>query len=196
MSEAIEELIRIMSRLPGIGERTAARLAFHVLSEGTSYAQAFGENLMHLHERVKQCERCGNYGSDTLCTICQDTRRNAHLICVVARVPDLIAIERARSFHGVYHVLHKLLSPLEGIGPEQLDLTALIERVRTHEPCEVILATPLNVEGEATALYLSEILKDYRCTLSRIATGVPHGGELEFSDQLTLTRAFEGRRAL
>jgi len=183
-----------MSRLPGIGERTATRLVFHILAEGRDYASAFGTTLSHLHERVQRCEVCGNYGSQSRCNICEDSRRNVHQICVLARVPDLFAIERAHTYRGLYHVLHGLLSPLDGVGPDALNLDGLVRRVATVPGCEVILATPLNVEGEATALYISDALKSLECTISRIASGVPHGGELEFTDQVTLDRAFEGRR--
>ena len=138
MSQAIEELVKLMSRLPGIGERTAARLTLQVLAEDQTYAAALGESLLHLHQRAKRCSACGNFGDEALCAICNDPRRNTKQICVVARVPDLMAIERARSFKGVYHVLHKLFSPLEGVGPQDLDIESLRYRVRQQDRKSVV----------------------------------------------------------
>lgn len=192
----IGELVRLLSRLPGIGERSATRLAFHILSEPPAYALALGTALTELHARVKRCDDCGNYGSESLCAICRDPRRDKSLVCVVARVQDLTAIERTSSFRGRYHVLHGLLAPLDGVGPDALPVGALIERVRRDEVSEVVIATPLSVDGEATAMYLAQRLKPEGVRVSRIASGVPHGGELEFTDQVTLGRAFDGRREL
>jgi recombination protein RecR len=194
--DAVSELVALLSRLPGVGERTATRLAFHVLAGDPEHARALGESLRTLHERVHRCEDCGNFGDDRKCRICLDPRRDDHLICVVARVPDLIAIERTSSFRGRYHVLHGLVSPLDGVGPESLPLDALVARVRTHAVTEVIVATPLHVEGEATALYIRESLRSLGVSVTRIASGVPHGGELEYTDQVTLGRAFDGRKDL
>ncbi len=194
MTEAIQDVVKLISRLPGIGERTALRLTFFVLEQGRGYAQGLGEALTQLHDRVRRCEVCGNYGTHVRCDICLDPKRQENILCVVARVPDLMAIERMQAYRGRYHVTHALLSPLDGIGPEALDSSGLLQRVRATPNCEVILATPLSVEGEATALYLSDVLKDERCTLSRIASGIPHGGELEFTDRVTLDQAFAGRR--
>ena len=193
--DPIAELVSLRARLPSVGERTATRLAFHVLGGDPSYAQALGASLGSIHERVVRCERCGNYGAERVCPICLDPRRDEALICVVARVPDLVAIERSATFRGRYHVLHGLLAPLDGIGPEDLPLDGLVERVREGVK-EVIVATPLSVEGEATALYIAEVLQPLEVSCSRIASGVPHGGELEFTDQVTLGRALEGRKLL
>ncbi len=196
MSDPIAELVALLGRLPGVGERTATRLAFHVLGETPDYAHALGESLRSIHERVQRCEECGNYGAEARCTICSDARRDASIVCVVARVPDLVAIERAGSFRGRYHVLHGLLAPLDGVGPDALPLDALVRRARADGVREVIVATPLSVEGEATALYVAQVLRPLGVRVSRIASGVPHGGELEFTDQITLGRAFDGRRDL
>jgi recombination protein RecR len=190
----ITELVELLARLPGIGERTATRLAFHVLSVDPAYASALGRALDHLHERVKRCEVCGNFGASTRCNICSDARRDAHVLCVVARVQDLIAIERTSRFTGRYHVLHALLAPLEGIGPDKLPVQALIDRIGRDGVEEVIVATPLSVDGEATSLFLAQALRATGVRITRIASGVPHGGDLEFTDQVTLGRAFEGRR--
>ncbi len=196
MAFPLDELVRLLARLPGIGERTAARLAFHVLAGDAEYAQHLGAALATIHERVRRCEACGNYGDSETCAICADPRRDPTLVCAVARVPDLAAIERSGSFRGRYFVLHGLLAPLDGVGPEQLPMEALLRRVERDGVREVVVATPLSVEGEATALYLAEVLRPHGVRVSRIASGVPHGGELEFTDQVTLGRAFSGRREL
>jgi recombination protein RecR len=172
------------------------RLAFHVLGSEPEYAAALGESLSHIHARVVRCEVCGNYGAETRCNICSDPRRDALVVCCVARVPDLVAIEKSGTFRGRYHVLHGLLAPLDGVGPDQLPLDRLMSRLASENVREVVVATPLSVEGEATALYLSQVLKPTGVKVSRIASGVPHGGELEFTDQVTLGRAFDGRREI
>ena len=192
--DPIGELVALLARLPSIGERTATRLAFHVLGGDAEYAKALGESLATIHERIRRCIHCGNYGADEVCRICADPRRDERTICVVARVPDLVAIERSGTFRGRYHVLHKLLAPLDGVGPEDLPLEGLVERARKDEVQEVIVATPLSVEGEATALYVAEVLGQAGVRVTRIASGVPHGGELEFTDQVTLGRALDGRK--
>jgi recombination protein RecR len=192
----IQELVTLLARLPGIGERTATRLAFHVLSLDAGYARALGRVLSELHERVQRCELCGNFGSGTRCSICSDPRRDAHVLCVVARVQDLIAIERTSRFRGRYHVLHALLAPLDGIGPDKLPVQSLIDRIGRDGIDEVIVATPLSVDGEATSMFLAQALRTTGVRTTRIASGVPHGGDLEFTDQVTLGRAFEGRRDL
>lgn len=195
-NDPIATLIALLSRLPGVGERTAARLAFHVLEGDAQYAQSLGQALSTIHDQVTQCEVCGNYGAESRCTICRDPRRDESIICVVAKVPDLIALEALGSFRGRYHVLHGLLAPLDGIGPDQLPLDALERRIDEDRVTEIIVATPLNVEGEATALYVANTLASSPVRVSRIAAGVPHGGELEFTDQVTLGRALEDRRSL
>jgi recombination protein RecR len=194
--DPITSLIGLLSRLPGIGQRTAARLAFHVLEGDEQYAQALGQALSTIHEDVTRCELCGNYGAEARCAICLDPRRDASVICVVAKVPDLIALEALGSFRGRYHVLHALLAPLDGVGPDQLPLDALERRIDDESVKEIIIATPLNVEGEATALYVADTLGALPVKVSRIAAGVPHGGELEFTDQVTLGRALEDRRSV
>jgi recombination protein RecR len=195
-NDPIATLISLLARLPGVGERTAARLAFHVLEGDQQYADALGRALSTIHGEVTRCELCGNYGAESRCSICQDPRRNETLVCVVAKVPDLIALEALGSFRGRYHVLHGLLAPLDGVGPDQLPLDALERRIADERIEEIIVATPLNVEGEATALYIADALSSLPVRVSRIAAGVPHGGELEFTDQVTLGRALEDRRAV
>lgn len=194
--EPIAELVGLLARLPGIGERTATRLAFHILGEEPGYAEALGAAIGAIHHRVRRCEVCGNYASEARCAVCQDPRRDATVLCAVGRVPDLWAIERSGTFRGRYHVLHGLLAPLEGVGPEQIPLDGLVKRVKDEGIGEVIVATPLSVEGEATALYVAEVLHPLGVQVSRIASGVPHGGELEYTDQVTLARALQARHKI
>lgn len=195
-NDPIAELVSLLSRLPGIGERTATRLAYHVLEGDAELASSLGEALATIHSRVQRCRICGNYALQDTCNICADPRRDPKLVCAVARPPDVAAIERAASFSGRYHVLHRLLSPLDGVGPDALPVQPLLDRVENEGIEEIIVATPLNVEGEATALYLTQMLRPLGVRCSRIASGMPHGGELEYTDQVTLTRAFEDRKAL
>lgn len=194
--DPIGEMIALLARLPGVGERTATRLAFHILGVDREYARALGESLARIHDRVRRCETCGNYGAEALCSICTDPRRDRSLVCAVARVPDLVAIERSASFRGTYHVLHGLLAPLDGVGPADLPMDGLVQRCRDDGVREVIVATPLSVEGEATALYLAEVLRPLSVEVTRIASGVPHGGELEYTDQVTIGRALSDRKAI
>ena len=196
MNDPIAELVTLLSRLPGVGERTAARLAYYLLGTPREYADALGRALQTLHDRVRRCSQCGNYATEPLCAICRDPRRDSSVLCVVARPPDVAALERGGSFRGRYHVLHALLAPLEGVGPDSLGINELYARVQRDAVSEVIVATPLSVEGEATALYIAQELRPLNVKCTRIASGVPHGGELEWSDQITLSRALEGRREL
>lgn len=195
-NDPIQNLIALLARLPGVGERTAARLAFHILEDDNAYAKALGASLSSIHELILACEICANYDAVSPCTMCQDPRRDDSVLCVVAKVPDLLALERLGSFRGRYHVLHKLLAPLDGVGPSELPLDSLVARIQAGKIKEVIVATPLSVEGEATALYAAQVLAPTGVKMSRIASGVPHGGELEFTDQVTLGRALEDRRSL
>jgi recombination protein RecR len=194
---------RLLERLPGVGERTAARYVLHLLGEDAQLSQAIGHALAELHDRVKPCVRCGNLAEieagqsgDPTCDVCADARRDSTLLCIVARVQDLEAIERSGAMRGRYFVLGKLVSPLEGVGPEDLPLDRLKKRIEDDRVREVILATPPSVDGEATALLLGRELAALGVTVSRIASGVPHGSELEFADQVTLGRAIAGRRGV
>jgi recombination protein RecR len=196
MSDPIDDLIGLLARLPGVGERTAARLAYFILGSDRQYAHSLGKAVAEIHDRVKRCDQCRNYTGSELCSICSDPRRDPALICVVARPPDVAAIERGALFRGRYHVLHGLLSPLDGMGPEKLPLQPLLDRIARDAVREVIIATPLSVDGEATALYIAEQLRPLGVRCSRIASGLPHGSELEYADQITLSRALEGRRDL
>lgn len=194
---------RLLERLPGVGERTAARYVLHLLSAEPALTASLARALAELHERVRPCERCGNLAevdpeapvTPLLCDVCHDSRRDPSLLCVVARVQDLSAIERSGAMRGRYFVLGKLVSPLEGVGPDDLPLAALKRRIAEDGAREVIVATPPSVDGEATALLLSRELASSGAKISRIASGVPHGSDLEFADQVTLGRAIAGRRA-
>jgi recombination protein RecR len=192
-------LIELLARLPGVGEKTAQRFALYLVAERSGTARALGEALLGLGERVKSCERCGNIAEvdangRAWCSVCLDSRRDGSLLCIVAKVQDLLAIERSGAMRGRYFVLGRLLSPLDGIGPDELPLQKLFDRLSGDGVREVIVATPPSVDGEATALLLARELAARGVAVSRIASGVPHGGDLEFADQITLGRAIEGRR--
>jgi recombination protein RecR len=201
LPDSLLHLIELLARLPGVGEKTAQRFALHLVAERSGTAQALGEALRELGTRVKSCVRCGNIAEvdasgSAVCVVCRDGRRDPTLLCIVAKVQDLLAIERSGAMRGRYFVLGRLLSPLDGIGPDQLPLEQLFERLSQDGVKEVILATPPSVDGEATALLLARELTTRGVAISRIASGVPHGGDLEFADQITLGRAIEGRRSL
>lgn len=191
---------RLLERLPGVGERTAARYVLHLLGAEPALSTALAKALEELHERVRPCVRCGNLAEvepgtpEPVCEICADGRRDPSLLCVVARVQDLSAIERSGAMRGRYFVLGKLVSPLEGVGPDDLPLDRLRARIAEEGVREVIVATPPSVDGEATALLLARELAESGAQVSRIASGVPHGSDLEFADQVTLGRAISGRR--
>lgn len=196
MARAIQDLSDLLSRLPGVGKRTATRLAFHLLKAKEDYARALGESISTLHERVCRCSTCANISDTDPCHICQDPGRDQRVVCVVESVPDLWAIEAAGTYRGAFHVLHGLLKPLDGIGPDDLNLDLLRERVISGEVREVILATRPSVEGEATALLVRQLLEGTGAAMSRIASGIPHGSELEYTDARTLERALTDRREM
>jgi recombination protein RecR len=193
--DPIARLTVLFARLPGVGEKTAQRLAFHVLKSPPDYARDLAEALLALRVEVRLCSSCCNLTAQDPCTICQDAQRDPRTICVVESVPDLLAVERTREFRGRYHVLHGVLSPLDGIGPDQLKIKELLARVPAGLD-EVIVATDPTVEGEATALYLMRLLKPLGVRVTRIAQGVPTGSDLEYADQVTLARALSNRREL
>ncbi len=193
---AVAGLIEQLVRLPGIGPKSAQRLAFHLLKVPREEAAALAEAVLAVKDHVKTCRQCGNISEEDVCGICQDPRRDSGLLCVVEEVNDLLAIEKTREFRGVYHVLGGSLSPLDGRGPEQIRGKELMQRIETGAVREVILATNPNVEGEATALYLLRLLRPHGIRVTRIARGLPMGGDLEYADEATLTRALEGRREI
>lgn len=199
LPSGLRRAIELFSRLPGVGEKTAARFVMHLLSGDRALARALGEALRELDASVVTCARCGYFADAAegraLCSICADARRDDRVLCVVARVQDLLGFERSGAMRGRYFVLHKLLSPLDGVSPADLPMQALVARVAEGVE-EVIVATPPTVDGEATALYLARELRASGARITRLASGVPHGGDLEFADQITLGRALEGRRAI
>ena len=200
LPDRLTRLVHLLARLPGVGEKTAQRFALVMMSD-ENLARSLSEHLHDLCEYIRPCENCGNIAevSDNgtaICRVCSDPRRNPSLLCVVARVQDLMAIEKSGAMRGKYFVLGRLLSPLDGVGPEELPLDKLRARIADDQVTEVIVATPTSVDGEATALFVARELEALGITVSRIASGVPHGGDLEFADQITLGRAIDGRRSL
>jgi recombination protein RecR len=194
-SPLVDNLIAQLSRLPGIGTRTAQRLAFHLLRVSKEEAFALADAIREVKERIGFCRECGNLTEQELCAICQDARRDRSVICVVEQPADLLSLERTHEFRGVYHVLGGALSPLDGIEPKDLRIDELVQRVERNGVAEVVLATNPNMTGEATAAYLADRLRD-RTRVTRLASGLPVGGDLEYADEVTLGRALSGRREM
>jgi recombination protein RecR len=192
----IGRLVVELAKLPGVGEKTAARLAFHILRAPAEDAQALATAIADLRAKIRLCSQCCDFTEDDPCAVCRDQRRERALLCVVAHPQDVIAIERTGGYRGCYHVLHGVLSPLDGIGPDDLRITELVRRCGDGGVTEVIVATNPSVDGETTAIYLAKLIRPLGIRVSRIATGVPMGGELEYADRLTLAHAIEGRREL
>jgi recombination protein RecR len=190
----VQELIDELGRLPGIGPKSAQRIAFHIVQTRGFDVSRLGELLLEVHEKVRFCSLCGNVADQERCGICRDPRRSTASICVVEEPKDVAAIERTREYRGLYHVLGGALSPIDGIGPDDLRIRELVQRLADGEVQEVILATDPNMTGEATATYLSRLLRTMDVPVSRLASGLPVGGDLEYADEVTLGRAFEGRR--
>ncbi|MDR3242747.1 MAG: recombination mediator RecR [Clostridiales Family XIII bacterium] len=196
-AKPLTNLIDELSKLPGIGGKSAQRLAFHILSMEDGDARAIAEAILRAKEEMKYCSLCGNLTDTDPCGICSDEGRDRSMICVVENPRDVAAIERLKEFHGLYHVLHGAISPMDGIGPGDINLKQLILRLQGNDDVkEVILATNPNIEGEATAMYTARLIKPSGITVSRIAHGVPVGGDLEYTDEVTLSKAMEGRRIL
>lgn len=192
----VQDLIDEFGRLPGIGPKSAQRITFHILQTQSFDVDRLAELLVAVRERVRFCTQCGNVSEEELCAICRDPRRDPSLICVVEEPKDVLAVERTRQFRGLYHVLGGAISPIDGIGPDDLNIASLMQRLSSSDVSEVIIATDPNLEGEATAAYLSRLLKTIDVPVSRLASGLPVGGDLEFADEVTLGRAFEGRQTL
>lgn len=192
----IQDLIDELGRLPGVGPKSAQRIAFHVLATDPIDIRRLVSALTEVIDKVRFCITCGNVSEDELCRICRDPRRDPAVLCVVEESKDVVAIEKTREFRGRYHVLGGAISPIEGIGPDDLRVKELITRLASAEVTEIILATDPNLEGEATATYLARLLKPMGLRVTRLASGLPVGGDLEYADELTLGRAFEGRRLL
>jgi len=194
LSDHLDELVHEFSKLPGIGRKTAQRLAYFILKQPEASVIQLAESLINVKNKVHQCTVCGNITDDEICRICVSEKRNKLLICVVEEPTDVLAIEKTNDFSGVYHVLGGAISPLDGVTPEQLNILSLLDRIGEVESVEVILAMNPDVEGEATTLYLTRLLKSFpHVSISRIARGIPIGGDLEYSDEATLSRAMEGR---
>jgi len=196
LARPVANLIEILSRLPGVGPKTASRLTFYLLREPNGLAIALAEALAALSAGTVLCERCFNVAEASPCPICADPARDQQQICVVEEPMDVLAVERTDAFHGAYHVLHGALSPIDGIYPEKLKIAELVERVRTSQPAEVILATNPSLEGENTASYIYQQLQATGVPVTRLARGLPVGGDLEYTDEVTLSRALEGRRSM
>lgn len=195
-AKPLTNLINQLSKLPGIGGKTAQRLAFHILSMDEKDAIAIADAIVEGKRSMKYCSVCGNLTDQDPCSICSDATRDRKVVCVVESAKDVAAMERIREYNGLYHVLHGAISPMEGIGPEDINLKSLIVRLRENDIDEVILATNPNIEGEATAMYIARLIKPSGIKTTRIAHGIPVGGDLEYTDEITLTKAIEGRREL
>jgi len=194
-SPAVDNLVAQLTRLPGVGQRTAQRLAFHLLRASKEEALALAASIEEVKDRVRFCRECGNLTEEDVCAICQDTRRDHALICVVEQPADLISVERTAEYRGLYHVLGGALSPIDGVEPADLRIDELLQRVDRNGVEEVVLATNPNMTGEATAAYLADRLRD-RVRVTRLASGLPVGGDLEYADEVTLGRALAGRREM
>ncbi len=192
-ADALGQLVDQLARLPGIGRKSAQRLAFYILKQPKQEAYALAQSIINAKEKITYCSVCYNLTDQEICPICADPHRDHSIICVVEDARDVLALERAREFHGLYHVLGGAISPMDGIGPEQLKIKELLERLKDDEVAEVILATNSNIEGEATAMYLSNLIKPLGVKVTRIAQGLPVGGDIEYADEVTLARAFNGR---
>jgi len=195
-SPSIEKLIESFEKLPSIGHKTAVRLAFYMLNSSEEHAKEFIDSIINAKKNLKYCKTCYNIADSESCQICSSSKRDKSLVCVVEDVRDVIAMERTHEFKGVYHILHGAISPMNGIGPEDIKIKELLARLQDDTVKEIILATNPRVEGEATAMYLSKLIKPLQIKTTRIAHGIPVGGDLEYTDEITLTKALEGRREL
>lgn len=190
---AIEELASLLTRLPGIGRKSALRVTYHLLKTDESFADALAESIRELKRSIRFCSTCGAYTEEDPCPLCTAPDRDRRLVCAVEQPQDVLTIEASREYHGLYHVLGGLISPLDGVGPEKLRIASLASRIRQGGIDEVVVATNPTVEGDTTALYLKKVLEREGVTVTRLATGIPVGGDLEYADRLTLARSFRGR---
>ena len=193
---ALQKLIDELGKLPGVGPKSAQRIAFHLIKLPEQDALSLANAIQEAKQKVRFCERCFNMSDEAICEICSDTQRDSTLVCVVEEPRDIVALERTREYKGLYHVLQGAINPIDGIGPEQLKIRELLERLKGNTLQEVILCTNPNIEGEATAMYLAKLIEPLGIQVSRIASGLPVGGDLEYADELTLGRALEGRRKI
>ena len=192
----LEILIEQFAKLPGIGKKTATRLAFHVLNSSNEDAKAFAASITNAKEQVKLCKICQNITDTETCALCESPKRDNSVICVTESPKDVISIEKTNEYHGLYHVLHGAISPMDNIGPNDIKIPELLERLKDDTVKEVIMATNPTIEGEATAMYIAKLIKPFGIKVTRIAHGIPVGGDLEYADEITLTRAMEGRREM
>lgn len=192
----VQDLIDELGKLPGIGPKSAQRIGFHLLDADPASVQRLAQVLLDVKEKVRFCDVCGNVSEEERCRICRDTRRSDEIVCVVEESKDIVAIERIREFRGRYHVLGGAIDPINGVGPDDLRIRQLMQRLGSGETTEVILALDPNIEGEATASYLSRALSPFDLTITRLASGLPVGGDLDYADEITLGRAFQGRRSI
>lgn len=192
----LAKLINELSKLPGIGSKSAQRLAFHILALEDREAEQLAEAITTAKREMKYCSVCGNLTDEDPCAICSDSSRREDIICVVESPRDVMAMERIKEYNGLYHVLHGVISPMEGIGPEDINLKSLIQRLQANDVKELIIATNPNIEGEATAMYIARLIKPAGIKVTRIAHGIPVGGDLEYADEVTLLKSLEGRREL
>jgi len=192
-SDALGNLVDQLAKLPGIGRKSAQRLAFYILKQPDKEARALADAIVQAKSKIHYCQLCYNLTDQELCPICSNPNRDDATICVVEDARDVIALERTNQFHGLYHVLHGAISPMDGVGPEQLKIKELLQRLQVHPAREVIIATNTSIEGEATAMYLGNLLKPLGLKVTRIAQGLPVGGDIQYADEVTLARAFEGR---
>ena len=193
---ALQKLIDELGKLPGVGPKSAQRIAFHLIKLPEQDALSLANSIQEAKQKVRFCERCFNMSDEAICEICSDTQRDSSLVCVVEEPRDIVALERTREYKGLYHVLQGAINPIDGVGPEQLKIRELLERLKGNTLQEVILCTNPNIEGEATAMYLAKLIEPLGIQVSRIASGLPVGGDLEYADELTLGRALEGRRKI
>ena len=195
-AKPLNRLINELSKLPGIGGKTAQRLAFHILSMDKDQVGALAGSMTDAKEQMRYCSVCGNLTDQDQCSICSDESRDKSVICVVENPRDVMAMEKIREYNGLYHVLHGVISPMDGIGPEEINLKSLILRLRDNDVKELVIATNPNIEGEATAMYIARLIKPSGIQVTRIAHGIPVGGDLEYTDEITLLKAMEGRKEL
>ena len=191
---ALQKLIDELGKLPGVGPKSAQRIAFQLIKIPEQDALSLADAIQQAKQKVRFCETCFNMSDEAICEICSDSQRDSSLVCVVEEPRDIVALERTREYKGLYHVLQGAINPIDGIGPEQLKIRELLERLKGNTVVEVILCTNPNIEGEATAMYLAKLIEPLGIQVSRIASGLPVGGDLEYADELTLGRALEGRR--
>ena len=192
----LEILVEQFAKLPGIGKKTATRLAFHVLNSSKEDAQAFAKAIINAKEQVKLCKICQNITDAQTCALCESPKRDNSVICVTESPKDVISIEKTNEYHGLYHILHGAISPMDNIGPNDIKIPELLDRLKDDTVKEVIMATNPTIEGEATAMYIAKLIKPFGIKVTRIAHGIPVGGDLEYADEITLTRAMEGRREM